>query len=79
MHFLTNTLNGLIDGDPNQGLAGAPNPVIKGQLEKVKSLWKNFRQNVEAEPNSDTKSAVATQNLPLLREMNKAVEMYEKL
>ena len=73
------TLNGLIDGDANQGLAGAPSPEIKGQLEKVKGMWSEFRKNVEAEPNAETKAAVASQNLPLLKEMNKAVGMYADL
>lgn len=74
-----NTLNGLIDGDPNSGLAGAPNPAIKGQLEKVKGMWSEFRTHIESEPSAEAKAAVAAQNLPLLKEMNKAVGMYADL
>jgi len=74
-----NTLNGLIDGDANSGMAGAPNAEIKGQLEKVKGMWLEFRKHVEAEPSAEAKAAVAAQNLPLLKEMNKAVGMYADL
>ena len=73
------TLNGLIDGDAQVGLSPAPSAELKAQLNKVKSMWGSFRKNVEAGPTDSSKQEVATNNLPLLKEMNKAVQMFEKL
>lgn len=71
------TLNGLIDGDASAGLSPAPTPEIKTQLEKVKSIWSGFRTAIESGP--DAKQDVADKNLPLLKEMNNAVQMFEKI
>lgn len=69
------TLTGLIKGDASMGLSAAPNAEIKGQLEKVQGMWKEFRAALEG----GDKSGVASKNLPLLKEMNAAVQMFEKL
>lgn len=72
-------LNGLIDGDASVGLSAAPTPDLKAQLSKVKTMWQAFRKNIEAAPNDQSKQNVASNNLPLLKEMNAAVKMFEKL
>ena len=71
------TLNGLIAGDDSLGLPAAPNDEIKAQLEKVKGMWAGFKSQIEA--GESAKQQVANDNLPLLKEMNAAVQMYEKL
>ncbi len=73
------TLNGLVDGNADIGLSAAPTPELKTQLEKVKGLWAEFRDAVEATPSDATKRVVAEKNLPLLKEMNAAVKMFEGL
>jgi nitrate/nitrite-specific signal transduction histidine kinase len=76
------TLNGLINGDKGLGLPKTEDPAILAQLEKVKALWQGFKKNVDAVLGGDTDSKVledvAKQNVPLLKEMNKAVQMYAK-
>jgi hypothetical protein len=69
------TLNGLISGDDSMGLAAAPSDEVKGQLEKVKGLWGTFKSAIEG----GEADAVAAQNIPLLKAMNAAVQMYEKM
>ncbi len=79
------TLTGLLDGDPTLDLPGTKDEAIRTQLNKVQSMWVDFKPNVEfaaketgAIPEDKT-VALADQNLPLLKEMNKAVGMYEVL
>ncbi|MEM7619709.1 MAG: type IV pili methyl-accepting chemotaxis transducer N-terminal domain-containing protein [Pseudomonadota bacterium] len=72
-------LNGLIDGNAKLGLPAAPTPELKEQLLKVKKIWTIFSANITAEPDVQTSKVVAEKNIPLLREMNKAVQMYEEL
>ncbi len=76
------TLNGLIQGDPSLGLPKTEDPAILAQLEKVKGLWQGFKKDVDAVLGGNTGGEVlkdvAMRNLPLLREMNKAVQMYAK-
>lgn len=73
------TLEGLIYGDASMGLSAAPTDQIIGQLRKVKVIWEDFKKNIKSEPSEQTKNAVAQTNLPLLKEMNAAVQMFEKL
>lgn len=73
------TLTGLIDGDDAQGLSPAPTDEILAQLNKVKSMWSSFKSHIEGEPKPASIQAVANENLPLLKEMNKAVGMFEAL
>ncbi|MCU7834730.1 MAG: type IV pili methyl-accepting chemotaxis transducer N-terminal domain-containing protein [gamma proteobacterium symbiont of Taylorina sp.] len=79
------TLKGLLDGDDVLGLPGTKSAVIRDQLGVVDGLWKNFKPIVAFA--SDPKTAaipkdkiieLANTNLPLLKNMNKAVGMYEK-
>ena len=75
------TLKGLIQGDEDLKLAGAENPKIVKQLEKVTGLWSEFKKNVDSVLSGDTSKAVlekiAKENIPLLKNMNRAVKMFE--
>lgn len=73
------TLNGLIDGDAGLGLSPAPTEEIAGQLNKVKSLWTSFKEHITGGQTPENIQAVAKQNIPLLKEMNKAVGMFAAL
>jgi len=79
------TLKGLLDGDETLGLPGTKPQHIRDQLGVVSGLWSKFKPIVEY--GADYKTAaiandkiviLATTNLPLLKNMNKAVGMYEK-
>jgi len=76
------TLTGLIYGDSELGLVKTEKLAIKRQLYKVVKLWNKFRINVDVVLMGNTSPAVlkkiAVQNLPLLNEMNEAVNMYER-
>jgi hypothetical protein len=48
-------------------------------ITKVKAMWAEFRSAVESAPDATSKQKVAVQNLPLLKEMNAAVQMFAKL
>jgi len=79
------TLTGLRDGDETLGLPGTEQAEIRGQLAVVNDLWTEFKPIVEYGADYKTtdipmqKVKVLEQtNLPLLKEMNKAVGMYEK-
>ena len=76
------TLKGLIAGDADLKLPKTEDPAIVAQLDKVQALWTEFDKSVNAVLGGDTSAAVLTQvaeqNLPLLKNMNKAVQMYAK-
>ena len=73
------TLKGLFDGDPELGLPGTKDAAIRGQLEKVQKLWAEYKPILDKVDTSDEGLAKAAKlNIPLLKEMNKAVKMYEK-
>ncbi len=76
------TLKGLKYGDAGLKLAKAPNARIAAQLDRVMALWMEFKPLVSkvarGEVDKATLAAISKQNLPLLREMNKAVKMFEK-
>ncbi|VAX14949.1 Methyl-accepting chemotaxis protein [hydrothermal vent metagenome] len=75
------TLKGLIAGDADLGLVAAENKKIVKQLKKVQGLWGSFRKNVDAVLGGDTSKPVlekvAKENLPLLKNMNRCVKMFE--
>ncbi len=73
------TLKGLFDGDADLGLVGTKDPAIRAQLMVVQKLWDEYKAVLEKVDTSDAglKKAAAI-NLPLLKEMNKAVGMYAK-
>jgi len=76
MSLFETSLNTLIKGDKKLGLPVAPTPQILKQLQKVKSMWENFKPFIQDEPISENIKIVAEKNMPLLKEMNKAVGMY---
>ena len=84
-HDLFDTsLKGLINGNNNMHLPPTQNPEILSQMHKVESLWKNFSSQVQilTDPNSNIDQVdqaiykILGGNVPLLKEMNKAVGMY---
>jgi len=68
------TLKGLINGDNSLNLPKTKNKEILAQLQKVTDLWKSFKTKIEK---NDLK-AIASENIPLLKNMNAAVQMYAK-
>jgi len=79
------TLKGLRDGDETLGLPGTEQPEIRAQLAVVDDLWTQFKPIVEygadyktGEIPTDKIKTLEQTNLPLLKEMNTAVGMYEK-
>ncbi|MES9893450.1 MAG: type IV pili methyl-accepting chemotaxis transducer N-terminal domain-containing protein [Candidatus Thiodiazotropha endolucinida] len=80
------TLKGLLDGDGDLELPGTKDKAIRSQLTFVADLWKEFKPLVERAASIDAKEVskddllqMSKLNLPLLKEMNKAVKMYEQL
>ena len=78
------TLAGLAKGDSELGLVKIENSAIARQLYRVYEQWKVFLESVNIVLTKDTLPShnllkrVAQQNLPLLKEMDKAVKMYER-
>ena len=78
------TLKGLAQGDATLDLPKTTDQAILKQLEVVKNLWTSFKQSIDyATTNStipmDKIEKIAKDNMPLLKEMNKAVGMYAQL
>ncbi len=77
------TLIGLIKGDKELGLVPTDNKDIQKQLIKVERLWKPFLKEIlkVVSNKADNKSyeIIEKSNLPLLKEMNRAVFMYASL
>ena len=73
------TLTALIKGDTDLGLAGTKDEAITQQLVKVQKLWLDYKDIISNADVSDEglKKAIAI-NIPLLKNMNKAVKMYEE-
>jgi hypothetical protein len=79
------TLVGLIKGDDTLGLPATKQQHIKDQVATVSRLWSEFKPLMEFAANPNTISIpkegidkVAKDNLPLLQEVDKAVNLYEK-
>jgi len=72
------TLAGLLDGDAELGLPGTIEPAIRDQLILVKTLWNRYKPIlIKSKVSSQADLVTASQlNLPLLKEMDKAVHMY---
>ena len=78
-------LKGLKDGDENLGLPGTKSQTIREQLNVVNDLWVTLKPIIvfagdykTTKINAEKITELAAMNLPLLKEMNKAVGMYEK-
>ncbi|MFQ5962933.1 MAG: methyl-accepting chemotaxis protein [Candidatus Scalinduaceae bacterium] len=80
------TLKGLISGDEELKLPPTQNTEILDQLNYIKKLWNGFRIHIDVIINKDSTtpeyldsvSYVSSKNIQLLKEMNKAVGMYEE-
>jgi hypothetical protein len=79
------TLKGLINGNISLKLTGTKNPAIRSQLEVVEGIWREFKPSIIFAISERTKeiypaqvNTVAQKNLPLLKEMNIAVGMFER-
>ncbi len=73
------TLKGLFDGDVDLGLPGTKDAGIRAQLETVQGLWADYKPVLDkADTSPEGLAKAAKLNLPLLKEMNKAVKMYEE-
>ena len=76
------TLKGLVAGDEALKLPKTTDKDILAQLDKVSKLWEALKPSIDkvAEGKSDksTLEAIAKENLPLLKNMNQAVQMYAK-
>jgi len=68
------TLKGLVSGDKSLKLPATTNKDILAQLKVVSDLWTPFKASIEK---GDLK-AINSGNIPLLKNMNKAVQMYAK-
>ncbi|NEW59853.1 hypothetical protein GSY74_01040, partial [Sulfurovum sp. bin170] len=75
------TLIGLRNGDKSLHLPKTNNQEIVKQIDKVVSLWNTFKIHVEKVADGKTEKAtlvsIDKENLPLLRNMNMVVQMYE--
>lgn len=77
------TLNGLIDGDADLELPGTQDATIRAQLEKVSGLWTALSPSFEtvlggSELAADKLAVLSTENVTLLKEMNKGVKLFEE-
>ena len=82
--LFTESLEGLIAGDPAKALAPAPSEEIRAQLEQVRALWQPLqdlmlRAAEGGTPSAEEIAAVASQNMPVLKAMNAAVQLYSRL
>ena len=75
------SLKALINGNSKMRITAATDPKIKGQLGTVKDLWSKFAPDIKKVKDGKSDDAafksIATKNVPLLKEMHKAVGMYE--
>lgn len=83
MELFERTLNGLLHGDSGLGLPPTKSPEIIVQLNKVNSLWKTFRENMNALKSgagsmNASAAYVKENNMGLLKKMNEAVVMMTK-
>ncbi len=82
-HLFDKTLKGLRNGNAELKLVGTTNPRILRQLDKVDAIWADFQPVVQTiidqgSATRDQVALVAKNNLPLLKQMNKCVKLYEK-
>jgi len=75
-------LKGLINGDANLKLPKTQNKEILTHLKIVTKLWKSFKEHVDLVAMGKTEKltlqAIDKENLPLLKQINIVVEMYEE-
>ncbi|MGS2718339.1 methyl-accepting chemotaxis protein [Eionea flava] len=76
------TLNGLINGDPEINLPPASSLDIEKQLIVVKNLWQPFSQSLDKALATNDPALLAmltADSVTILKEMNAAVKMMEKI
>jgi hypothetical protein len=74
------TLIALIKGDANLGLAGTKDSKILKQLGVVQKLWDEYKSVIANADISENGLKKAMRiNMPLLKNMNKVVKMYEEM
>jgi len=84
MALFDQTLDGLLNGNPEQQLLPAPNAEITAQLRMVARMWDEFRPLLSVGTRGsgidrDSITKVAELNGPLLDAINEAMAMYEAL
>ncbi|NOX17200.1 MAG: HAMP domain-containing protein [Chlorobi bacterium] len=80
------SLNSLMRGNAESGIPAAEEPEVKAQLEKVEGMWDVFKEKIKNVQNENPESPdyknslnyISKNNIDLLKEMNKAVGLYEK-
>ena len=76
------TLKGLVDGDDELKLPKTTDKDILAQLKKVSELWTSMKKSIDivagGKADKAALEAIAKENLPLLKNMNQAVQMYAK-
>ena len=76
------TLKGLVDGDKELKLPKTTDKDILAQLKKVSELWASMKKSIDVvaggKAEKSALEAIAKENLPLLKNMNQAVQMYAK-
>jgi len=76
------TLIGLRDGDQSLNLPKTEEKEIIRQIDKVSKLWRSFKSHIEkiamGQIEKATLEAIDKENLPLLKNMNIVVGMYEE-
>ena len=77
------TLTGLRKGDADLGLPPTSEGRILKQLDRVEKIWEDFRPTIDGvietgRVDAAAIEATAIENLPLLKQMNKCVKLYEK-
>ncbi len=82
VHTFETTLRGLHKGDARLHLSPTRDPAILKQLGIVESLWKDFRplllQIGEGGNQKKALQGIVKLNMPLLKAMNRAVQLYER-
>ena len=68
-------LKGLLHGDKKLGLQAVKDKTARKQLELVEKLWKDFSGKLMMPAEKAILKRIASDNLKLLREMDKAVKM----
>jgi methyl-accepting chemotaxis protein len=84
LNLFDSSLKGLISGDSSMGLHAIKNGPILAQFARVENLWRPFKAEAEkyieeGEELFNHVHYVMEHNVALLKEMNKAVGMYEGL
>lgn len=76
------TLKGLQHGDKSLKLKKCKNPAVQDQLKTVQKIWEPFDKEIQkvlsGKANDNTYKKLQSQNMTLLKEMNKGVILYVK-